>query len=152
MDYPITLPGYPDLGLSLRSGGIFTGAKILKDGVPLKKSKTVVSVPLADGSALELKIKVGFDGTPRIQFADQEIEVMPALHAAWAAWAYLPLVLIFIGGALGGLCGGAASAGTISVLRSAMPRPLRIVIALLAPPLAFMAYGAIAFMLLKQKQ
>jgi hypothetical protein len=153
MDYPFTLPGHPDLNLSLRSGGVLTGAKILKDGVPLKKSKAVVSVPLADGSSLELKIKVGLDMcTPKVLFAGQEIEVMPPLPGFWVAWAYLPLLLIFIGGAIGGLCGGVAAASTLSALRSNMPRPARIAIAILAPPAAFLAYGVAAFLIFKQKQ
>ena len=153
MDYPFTLPGHSDLNLSLRSGGLFTGAKILKDGVPLKKAKAVVMVPLADGSSLELKMKVGFDMcTPKILFAGQEIEVMPPLPALWVVWAYLPLLLIFIGGAIGGLCGGAAAAGTLSALRSDMPRGARIAIALLAPPVAFLAYTTAAFFILKLRQ
>jgi len=153
MDYPFTLPGHSDLNLSLRSGGLFTGAKILKDGVPLKKAKAVVMVPLADGSSLELKMKVGFDMcTPKILFAGQEIEVMPPLPALWVVWAYLPLLLIFIGGAIGGLCGGAAAAGTLSALRSDMPRGARIAIALLAPPVAFLAYATAAFFILNLRQ
>jgi len=153
MDYPFTLPGHSDLNLSLRSGGLLTGAKILKDGVPLKRSKAVVLVPLADGSSLELKIKIGFDMfTPKILFAGQEIEVMPPLPAFWVVWAYLPLLLMFIGGAIGGLCGGAAAAGTLSVLRSDMPRGARILIAILAPPVAFFAYATAAFLILKLRQ
>lgn len=153
MDYPFTLPGHSDLNLSLRSGGFLTGAKILKDGAPLKRSKAVVILPLADGSSLELKIKVGFDMfTPKILFAGQEIEVIPPLPAFWVVWAYLPLLLIFIGGAIGGLCGGAAAAGTLSALRSDVPRGAKIAIAILAPPVAFFVYGVAAFLLLKLRQ
>ena len=153
MDYPFTLPGHADLNLSLRPGGVFTGAKILKDGVPIKRSKALVLVPLPDGSSLELKIKVEFDMcTPKILFAGQEIEIMPPLPAFWVVWAYLPLLLIFMGGAIGGLCGGAAAAGTLSALRSDMPRGARIAIAILAPPLAFLAYLTAAFLILKLRQ
>lgn len=153
MDYPFTLPGHSDLNLSLRLGGLFTGARILKDGIPLKKSKAVVLVPLADGSSLELKMKVGMDMyTPKILFAGQEIEVLPPLPVFWVVWAYLPLLLIFVGGAIGGLCGGAAAAGTLSALRSDLPRGARIVIALLAPPVAFLAYATAAFFILKMRQ
>lgn len=109
-------------------------------------------VPLADGSVIELKIKVGLDGTPKVQFENNSIEVMPPLHAAWTVWAYLPLALIFLGGALGGLCGGAACAGTLAALRSEMPRPCRVILALLTPPLAFIAYAVIAYLFLMAKQ
>jgi len=153
MDYPLPLPGHSNLNLSLRLGGFLTGAKILKDGVPLKRSKAVVLVPLADGSSLELKIKVGFDlCTPKVLFAGQEIEVLPPLPAVWVVWAYLPLVLIFIGGAIGGLCGGVAAAGTLSALRSDLPRGARIAIAILAPPLAFLMYATAAILILKLRQ
>lgn len=153
MDYPFTLPGHSDLNLCLRSGGLFSGAQILKDGVPLKKSKAVIAVPLAEGSSLELKLKVGLDMfTPKVLFEDHEIEVMPPLPFLWVAWAYLPFVLIFVGGALGGLCGGAAAAGTLSALRSDLPPWVRIVIAIFLPPLGFLAYGTAAFFILKLRQ
>jgi len=153
MDYPIELPGHTGLNLALRAGSLFTGAKILKDGVPLKKNKGAVSVPLADGSMIELKIKIGFDlCTPKIVYAGQEIEVMPPLPVYWMIWAYFPLVLIFIGGALGGLCGGMAAGGTLAVLRSDLPKPARLAIALLAPPLAFVVYGAVIFMILRLRK
>ncbi len=61
MDYPFTLPGHPDLNLNLRAGGFFAGPQIWQDGVLLKKSKNAVQVPLADGSTLELTIKVGME-------------------------------------------------------------------------------------------
>ncbi len=90
--------------------------------------------------------------TPKIVFAGQEIEVMPPLPPLWVVWAYLPLLLIFVGGMIGGLCGGAAAAGTLSVLRSEMPRWARILIALLLPPAGFLAYGMAAFYVMKLRQ
>ncbi len=152
MDYPISLTKYPDLNLCLRPGGLFTGAQILKDNAPLKKSRSKVLVPLADGSTIELKIKSGLDMTPKVEFQGIEMEVMPALPVPWMIWAYIPLLLIFVGGAIGGLCGGVAAAGTMMALRSELPKPLRIVIALLAPPLGIVAYGVLAFIFIKASQ
>ncbi|WP_395751046.1 hypothetical protein [Prosthecobacter sp.] len=153
MDYPFQLPGHPNLNLSLRTGGFFSGVQILKDGVPLKRAKASIPVPLADGSTLELKIKTGFDMfTPKVHFAGQDIEVMPPLPALWVVWAYLPLVLIFVGGLLGGLCGGLAAGGTISVLRSELPPWARITIGLFLPPLGILAYCVAVFVLLQARQ
>lgn len=147
MDYPFTLPGHPELNLSLREGGLVTGVKILKDGIPLNRTKGLYSVSLADGSSLQLKIKIGMDlFTPKIEFAGQVIEVMPSLPGFWVAWAYIPLLLAFVGGAIGGLCGGAATCATLSALRSDMPKLIRYSIVLIAPPLAFLAYFAAAFL------
>lgn len=87
MDYPFTLPDHPGLNLSLRTAGMFSGTKIFKDGVPLKRTTGSYSVPLADGSSLTLRVKVGFDlCTPKIVYAGQEIEVMPALPVFWVVW------------------------------------------------------------------
>ncbi len=95
-------------------------------------------------------MKIGFDMyTPKILFAGQEIEAMPPLPAFWVVWAYLPLLLIIIGGAIGGLCGGAATAGVLSALRSDLPPAARITIALLAPPAALLAYVAIVLLVWK---
>jgi hypothetical protein len=147
MDYPFTLPSHPELKLSLREGGLFTGPKILKDGVPLNRAKGFYLVSLADGSSLQLKIKIGLDLlTPKIEFAGKVIEVMPSLPGFWVAWAYIPLLLLFVGGAIGGLCGGAASYATLSTLRSDLPKFIRYSIVLIAPPLAFLAYFAAALL------
>lgn len=145
MDHPFVLPGYPDLNLSLRPGGFFGTAKILKDGVLLKKTKGITSVPLEDGSFLELKTKTGADPFgPKVVFAGEEIEVLPPVSPWWQMWAYLPFLLIFVGGLVGGLCGGAGAYGTLAALRSNLPAWARIVIALLAPPLSILLYLAIA--------
>ncbi len=152
MDYPFTLPGHPELNLALRTAGFFAGPKIIKDGVALVRKKGIYSLPLADGSTLTLRVKVGFDlCTPKIVYAGQEIEVMPALPVFWVVWGYLPLLLLFLGGAFGGLCGGFAAVTTLNVLRSNMPPFARYAIALMAPPIEFVVYVTIAYLILKLK-
>ncbi|MFN7141302.1 MAG: hypothetical protein ACK4UN_18400, partial [Limisphaerales bacterium] len=52
--------------------------------------------------------------------------------------------LVFVGGAIGGACGGAAMAGTLVALRSGLPRPFRILVAILVPPIGFFVYWTFA--------
>lgn len=115
MDYPFTLPGYPNLNLALRPNGFFSSTKILHDGVPMKRSKGVYPLTLSDGTTLELKIKADLDiFSPKIVIAGQTIEVLPPISPLWLVWAYLPITLMFFGGALGGLLGASGAVGTLS--------------------------------------
>ncbi|MBA4150694.1 MAG: hypothetical protein H0X66_21485 [Verrucomicrobia bacterium] len=152
MNTPFKLPGHPDLNLSL-STGFFSWTTILKDGVPLERVDGIVNIPLADGSSLELKIKMGFDlFTPKVEFRRRNIEVFPRLHWLWMIWAYLPLFLIFVGGAIGGFFGGLATGSTIMALRSGLPRPIKILIGILVPPVGVLAYWIIATLVVKWRQ
>ena len=63
------------------------------------------------------------------------------------AWSGLPLLLLFIGGALGGACGGAGYALSAAVFKKAMPTPVKYVLSGLISMTAFGAYLGIAIAL-----
>jgi len=152
MDYPFTLPGHPELNLALRTAGFFAGPKIIKNGVALVRKKGIYSLPLADGSSLTLKLKVGLDlYAPKIEYAGQVIEVIPALPVFWSIWGYVPLVGIPFGGALGGAFCVLASITTFNVLHSKMPSFVRYALALVAPLFAFVIYLLIVIFIIKLK-
>ena len=52
----------------------------------------------------------------------------------------LPLILMFLGGALGGACGGVGYAVSTSVFKKAMPTPVKYVLSLLISGAAFGLY------------
>lgn len=152
MEYPIQLPGHADLKLTLRTAGAFSASKVLQDGIPLAKTKgSSYTVSLPDGEALSFRIKLGFDlYSPKIEFGGTVIEVVPALPATLVVWAYLPLVLIFLGGAVGGLCGGAATYGMLATFHSRLPWVAKAILGLALPVVAFFIYllaaGSIALL------
>ena len=63
------------------------------------------------------------------------------------AWCGLPLLLLFIGGALGGACGGAGYALSAAVFKKAMPTPAKYVLSLLISMTAFGIYLGVAIAL-----
>lgn len=148
MDYPFTLPGHPGLKLALRPGGFFSSLKILQDGVPLKREKGVFLLPQSKGPALELKIKTGFDVfSPKVLFAGQQIEVLPRISPLWQVWAYIPVLLMFVGGALGGFLGACGAVGALSALRSNLPPAVKILLAIILPPLSVFIYLVVAILI-----
>jgi len=145
MEYPIQLPGHENLKLTLRTAGAFSASKVMQEGVPLAKAKGSYTVMLPGGETLLFKIKLGFDlYSPRIEFGGAVIEIVPALPIALVVWAYLPLVLVFLGGAIGGLCGGAATYGMLATFHSRLPRVAKALLGLALPVVAFFIYLLVA--------
>ena len=59
----------------------------------------------------------------------------------------LPLVLMFVGGALGGACGGLGYGLSSAVFKKAMPTPAKYVLSLLISATAFGLYLGVAIVL-----
>ncbi len=63
------------------------------------------------------------------------------------AWSGLPLVLMLVGGAIGGACGGVGYALSTAVFKKAMPTPAKYVISLLISIAAAGMYFGVVIML-----
>jgi hypothetical protein len=145
MEYPIVLPGHEDLKLTLRTAGAFSSAKILYSGRLLTKTRGTFRITLPSDETISFKLKMGFDlYSPQLEFGGKVIDVVPALPTYLVVWAYLPLLMIVLGGALGGLCGGAATFGMLAVFHSRMPRSAKVALGLALPLVAFFAYVFVA--------
>jgi hypothetical protein len=111
MDFPFTLPGYPNFPLVFRLG-IVKSPAILYNNKPLPRQGRNFILPLSNGIELELKLKYFKDLDvilPRIEFQNQLIRLAPPLPAYQYIFFLLPLVLVFVGGAIGGSLGAAAA-------------------------------------------
>lgn len=64
---------------------------------------------------------------------------LTGIEYAWACW---PLVLVFMGGALGGLCGGAAAGINVKIFNSARSAKFKYAVSLLV------SFGGVAAYLL----
>ena len=65
------------------------------------------------------------DPVPAIQIGDQQVRVVRAFQWYEIAWLGLPILLVFVGGAIGAGVGFAAAIVNASIMRSDRPAVLR---------------------------
>ncbi|HVM13554.1 MAG TPA: hypothetical protein VM287_04400 [Egibacteraceae bacterium] len=66
---------------------------------------------------------LGFDPVPDMEVDGERVELAERLPARTLVWAGLPLGLVFLGGALGGLTGGLATTWNVKLLRKRRGMP-----------------------------
>jgi hypothetical protein len=133
VDYPFTVPGYEQVPLVLRAGGMGASV-ILYQGVPLEKAGPgKYFLKFSDGSRLDLQVKPGgFTLTPQVVHGSEVIKPAPPLPWYAHIFIYLPLALVAIGGVIGGGCGGAAAAINAGIFRSGHHPAVQVLLALLS--------------------
>jgi hypothetical protein len=152
MEYPLSYPGLEGLNLTVKQAG-FSGAKLLQNGIPLKKQGGCYTVQNNAGAPVSIKLKSSaFDLVPKVVIGNDTIEVAPKLRWYGQLWAGLPLLLVFIGGLLGGLIGGIAVIKNQKILRSERSAPTRYALAGLISAGAFVVWfvAAAAIVMLVQ--
>ncbi len=78
-------------------------------------------VPTGNAGAVTVAVRprlLGVDPVPDVEVDGQKVSLAEPLHPAAVVWGVLPLGLLFIGGAIGGLLGGLAAAVNLKLLRS----------------------------------
>ena len=127
MEYPVHINGCEGRQLSVTSGGILAGPRLLVDGQPAPKGPKRGQLLLRrnDGMEVVARLRCGFvDPIPEIIIDGKTVAVAEPLHWYQWGWAGLPLVLLILGGALGAI--GAFINGRI--FRSALPRLAKYVV------------------------
>jgi hypothetical protein len=109
MRYPVRLEGFEGQTIEIQPGGLFSGPKVLVNRQPAPKGNRRLDVILrrSDGTNVVATLKhraFGLD-VPQLVVDGKTIEVArPLKWYAWV-WSALPLLLVFAGGALGGVAG-----------------------------------------------
>jgi hypothetical protein len=123
---PITYAGFEGRGLALRPSGFFQGAAIVCDGAAAPRSGRTFTLTDNHGAPVTFRLNGNlFDPIPAVVVGGQTT-LRLGRPFAWHEylWIGLPLVLL-VGGALGGLCGGVAMLVNARLLRSDLPAPAR---------------------------
>ncbi len=109
----------------LKTAGFLSGPKILVDGVePPKGAKNTYVVTNYNGNQVEIRIRVTLlDPVPILEINGERFNALPQLSPVEYIWVLTPAVMVFMGGGIGGLLGGAASYANIFVFRSKMTKP-----------------------------
>ena len=150
MRYQVKLGGLADRKVEVESS-VFRGARVLVDGQPAPKGpkRAQFFVRGTDGrdSVLELKTKLP-DPVPQVVWGGQTIKLEEPLKWYQWLWSGVPLLLLFVGGALGGLLGGVAVTLNVRNLRSDMNGIQRYAASAFVSLVSFGMYVAIARTLL----
>jgi hypothetical protein len=119
MDFPIPHPGFEGRGLAVRLPGVFSNPKVVLDGAEVKGERGRFQLRDNRGGMVEAKLKSNFlDAVPRVEIGARVLELAPPLPWYAYVWSALPVVLIFVGGALGGACGALAAFVNARIFRS----------------------------------
>ncbi len=124
MSYPVKLEGFENRQISLKPAGFFTPAKLLIEGQPAPKGPKPRQFVLqrSDGGETIVQLHRSFfsllDPVPQLRIDNKVISVATPLkwyELIWIAW---PILLVFWGGAVGGLLGALALVTNFRVFRS----------------------------------
>jgi len=120
MKYPVEIPGFEGQTVEVESGGLFSRAKLFINGRQVPKGPKRREMLLTDsyGSKVIASWRNNFLDVPNLFIEGKLIRVVPPLK--WYEWIWngLPILLIFLGGAVGGALGAVAVAINISIFRS----------------------------------
>jgi hypothetical protein len=118
VELAIPLEGFENRRLAVQTGGLVSGPKVVIDGAPAPRQKGTYFVRNNRGEEVQVKLKPGLlDPVPRVEIAGQVLSLAKPLTWFEYVWMALPIALVFIGGALGGLCGASAVYASARVFR-----------------------------------
>jgi len=123
MKIPIELVGFEGQDLTLETAGMFRGARIIVNGRPAAKGSKRDQFVINDNNGFKVVVQLQqsiFDPVPKLVVDGQSIRLAKPLNALQWIWSAIPIVLVFIGGAIGGAIGAGAFWINLRVFRSEM--------------------------------
>ena len=113
-------PAFKRQHLSVETASsVFSGPKLLLNGMVVKKEKGRYPVTSDSGAVKLIQMRYNLiDPVPTLKIDEQTVNLLEPLQWYEYAWSGLPFLLVFAGGALGGLVGGAATIANGRIFRS----------------------------------
>jgi hypothetical protein len=119
MEIPVSHPSFQRQRLAVKTAGFISSAKVLIDGVQIKRVKGKYSLDDDSGQPVTAELKINFlDPIPQLKLGNDVIALAPKLQWYEYAWTGVPIVLLFIGGGLGALIGMSAAYANTRIFRS----------------------------------
>jgi hypothetical protein len=131
MQHYIHAEGFEGRQLMVESAGLFSGPRLLLDGQPAAKGPKRGQLLLRrnDGSEVIAQLRGVFvDPIPQVKIDGKAIKIAEPLPWYIWLWGGLPILLLFLGGALGGGLGMAAMMINGRVFRTDMHGALKFAI------------------------
>ena len=118
MDIPVRLAELEGQKLALH-GTAFSGPKLMLNGRPVVGKKGVFNLRSNAGTTVTIKFKPRFlDPVPDLVVSGRTVTLIPPLQWYQYAMIAIPMILVFIGGAIGGFFGGLGAYMSSRVFRS----------------------------------
>jgi hypothetical protein len=117
-DIPLHFDGFEKRDLTIRTS-FWRQPKLFIDGTVVKRKKRVFTVRNNSGEEVKIEMKLNpFDPIPRLKVNGTAFQIFPPLKWHEYAWVSLPVALIIIGGAIGGMFAVAGAHANFRVFRS----------------------------------
>lgn len=151
MNHPLNLEGFEIQTLEVKTSGLFSGPQLLVNGQPAAKGPKRGQMLLrrSDGReviATWLPQAMGLD-VPRLVVDGKQINVVEPLKWYEWVWGGLPVLLIFIGGALGAIAGMVAFGVNTQIFRSDRSTPLKFIFTAVVSAVGVVVYLVLALLL-----
>jgi len=120
MDYRINgIPGFESREIVLRPAGFFSGAQLFVDGEEMKGSWGKYTLRRNDGTEVKARLQsILIDPVPQLLVDGQRYQAVRPLEWYELFWAGWPIALMFVGGAIGAVCGVLAAYANSRIFRS----------------------------------
>lgn len=123
MRIPLALAGFEGQDLAVDTGGLWRGPRLLQGEVlaPKGPRRGTVALRRNDGTPAVARIRpraLGLDPVPDVDVDGRTVHLSPPLAWYEWAWAALPVLLLFVGGAIGGVAGVLAAHFNLRLFRS----------------------------------
>jgi hypothetical protein len=147
MEWHFALPGSPARSCRLEKSFWLGSLRLWHQGreVPRSKEKgKPFLVPRPDGTQARVQIKSGFDYLPKIEVDGQALSVGRPLTTLEYVLGGLPMVLMFVGGAIGGASGAVGTMFNYRILRATTSVPMKVLGVAAVTGLTFLTYLVLA--------
>lgn len=125
-------------------GGSFGKFRVFWNGEKVEKQDKSYWVNV-NGELKELNVKASiWSGEPNVFLDGKEVEITVKLKGYQMALSFLPLLLVLLGGALGGLVGVFGIMLNFKIFRSNMPTAAKVILSIIMLPIAFGVYFIVA--------
>jgi len=119
MEIPFEHNKFESQRISIQPAGWFSGVKLLVNGSEAKRKKGKFIIRSDSGEEVTVQLKSNFiDPIPKVIIDEQEILLAKPLQWFEYLWMGLPIILVFVGGALGGVVGFSACYSSARLFRS----------------------------------
>lgn len=130
MSYPVHLPGFEGQEIVVEAAGFFSGPRLLVNGQPAPKGKGrgEMLVRRNDGKDVTFSFRNNFLDVPSLMVDGKPLDLVEPLK--WYEWIWngLPVILVFMGGAIGALVGVLALTVNLKVFRSSQNAAMKYVL------------------------